>query len=163
MMASAARDLGRLRLPNRIRAKPAGPDSLSARLQLADRIAGLPGVCAEDHDVTLPCSVEVFLSTTTEPSRRRDPDILLCTISNEGIWVYGLNDWDRHQILLHRWGKLRSSGVVLYLPRDGDELEICWRILQRAHRHLADLSNRNRSLQAASNGDLPRFSRTSLQ
>lgn len=162
-MATAARDLTRLRLPNRIQTKPAGPDSLSARLQLADRIADLPGVRAEDHDATLPCSVEVFLSKAADPSRRRDPDILLCTISNEGIWVYGLDDWDRHQILLHRWGKLRSSGVLLYLPRDGDELEICWLILQRAHRRLADLSNRNRSLQAPGNGDLPRFSRTSLQ
>ena len=40
-MATAAHDLTRLTLPTRIRAKKAGPDGLSARLEL-DNIASRP-------------------------------------------------------------------------------------------------------------------------
>ena len=60
-MATAAYDLTRLILPIRIRAKKADPDSLRVRLELADRIATLAGVSTEDHDATVPRSVDVCL------------------------------------------------------------------------------------------------------
>lgn len=162
-MATAAFDLTRLNLPTRIRAKSAGPDSLRARLELADRIATLPGASTEDHDATVPRSVDVFLRPGGEPSRRRLVEFLLCTINSDGIWVYGLDDRDRHQILLRRWGRLQANGVLLFLPRDDEELEVCWMILQRAYRRLDQFSTKACSGSAAWSGDLPRFSRTSLQ
>ena len=162
-MATAAFDLTRLTLPTRIRAKSAGPDSLRARLELADLIAALPGVSTEDHAATVPRSVDVFLRMPCASARGPSPEVLLCTISSDGIWVYGLNDGDRHQILLRRWGRLQANGVLLFLPRDDEELEVCWMILQRAYRRLDEFSTRARSGRAAWSGDLPRFSRTSLQ
>jgi hypothetical protein len=162
-MATAAHDLTRLTLPTRIRAKKAGPDGLSARLELADRIAALPGVSTEDHDATVPRSVDVFLRARGESSRKQWPEVLLCTINSDGIWIYGLDDGDRHQILLRRWGRLQASGVLLFLPRDDEELEVCWMILQRAYRRLDQFSTQARPGRAAWKGDLPRFSRTSLQ
>ena len=162
-MATAAYDLTRLTLPIRIRAKKVDPDGLRARLELADRIATFAGVSTEDHDATVPRSVDVFLQAQGESAHRQSPDVLLCTINCEGIWVYGLDDSDRHQILLRRWGRLQANGVLLFLPRDDEELEVCWTILQRAFRRLDQFSTQASPGRAAWSGGLPRFSRTSLQ
>ena len=163
-MAIPERELDHYHLPARIRAGRAPEDGFSCRLALADRIAGLPGVqTVEEGSGTLPCRVEVFLRATARSARREHEAFLLCTIGLDGIGIYGLNEWDRHQVLRGGWGKLHRDHVHMYLPRNYEELEVCWSILQRAYRYLSDVSAQGRPARKALPWDLPRFSRTALQ
>jgi len=162
-MATAADELTRFNLPVRIRTGKANADSIAARLALADRIADLAGTITEDHDATLPCSVDVYLRAPLISIRKRVPDLLLCNIGSDGVRVHGLDDWDRHQVVVRGWGRLLRDGVLLFMPRDTEELEVCWSLLLRAYRSLTDCSAKARPARTMWDGDLPRFSRTTLQ
>ena len=162
-MAAVAYDLPRFNLPARIRSKGDCPDSMSVRMALADRIADLPGIVTEEHDATLPCSVAVYLRAPCGSVHKLRPGVLLCNIGKDGVEVFGLSAWDRHQVALRGWGRLRGQGVLLHLPRDNEELDICWALLQRAYRSLTDVSAALRPVRAVWPYDLPRFSRTALQ
>lgn len=160
-MLSAARERGRFVLPARVRSGKTPADDFSSRLALADRIAELPGIrTIEQESGTLPCRVDVYLGEHTGAVRKEQAPLLLCSISREGIEIQGLSDWDKYQVLCKAWGKLHRDRVLIYLPRDSGELEICWSILQHAYRFLIKASDLAPSPRTIASWDLPRFSRT---
>jgi hypothetical protein len=163
-MARAVKELNHYHLPARIRVKRAPEDGFCCRLALAERIAGLPGIqTVEDGASPMPSQVDVYLQAPGTANRRHHPAILLCTIGREGIAIRGLNEWDRHQVLRGGWGRLVRDHVVMHLPRDFEELEVCWGVLQRAYQYLSDLAAQGRPGCKTPPWNLPRFSRTSLQ
>ena len=138
--------------------------NISARLSLADRIADLPDVYVVDHEPDGgEMRVDVYLGKREAVQRRQAAPTMLCIIGAGGIVVHGLADVDRHQVLSRRWGRLRRQGVLLYLPRDEEELEIVWRILERACKALVTKEVTGRPPRRALVYELPRFSRTNLQ
>lgn len=164
-MAITARDLDRYQLPARVRTKTAEQDGLACRIALADRIAGLPDIHTTEHSGDgLPGRVDVFLQLPSPSIRRQHAAALLCSIDRDGLAVHGLGEWDRHQVLSRGWGHLRGGYVELFWPRDDEELEVCWGVLQRAFQLLSRVSERlPLARTVASWDDLPRFSRTTLQ
>jgi hypothetical protein len=162
-MAVAAMELSKFSLPTRIRSKKPSLESLSARLELAQRIAELPGTRTEDHEATLPCGVDVFLQAPQAPLRKRRPDSLLCHVGSEGVRVFGLNAWQRHQVVLRGWGNFLRDGVLMHLPRDSNELEVCWDVVRRAYDTLFSGMAEATPVCTVWQDDLPRFSRTRLQ
>ena len=163
-MARAARELNHYYLPARIRGRKASEDDFSCRIALAERLAGLAGIrTIEDGSSPMPGRVDVILQAPDSLVRRPHEAILLCRIGRDGIAIFGLNEWDRHQVLRGGWGRLVSDHVVMHLPRDFEELEVCWGVLQRAYRYLSDLSAQGRPARKTPPCNLPRFSRTSLQ
>ena len=150
-MAAVASEFPRFDLPSRIRRRGVCPDSLSACGALAERISDLPGTVTED------------LSMPGGGGRKRKPDLLLCNIGKDGVFLHGLSAWDRHLVALRGWGHLKGQGVQLHLPRDNEELEICWSLLRRAYGLLSDAAAGARPVRAVWQDGLPRFSRTALQ
>ena len=162
-MAVAAHELTRLSLPTRIRSKKPSAQSLAARLALAERIAELPGTRTEDHEATLPCGVDVFLRVATYVPRLQRVDTLLCHVGADSVRVCGLSAWERHQVVLRGWGSLRRRDVMLHMPRDISELEVCWDVIQHAYDNLTDGTANAGPVHTVWQAELPRFSRTSLQ
>lgn len=153
----------RFSLPTRIRSTVESADSFTPRLQLADRIAGLPGIAVIDSDGDKgPFVVKLLLATPGGSPGARAEQRPFAEISRDGIAVYGLRSWDKHQLLSRGWGRLQKHNVLLFLPRDERELDICWSIIQRAYESLTDLSA-VRSARARFLADLPRPVRPSLQ
>lgn len=132
---------------------------------LAERIAELANIrTVENASRTLPWSVDVYVQPPIVSLRRQRPAALLCTINHESIVVCGLDTHFRNRVVERGWGTGSPDGVRLLMPRDLDELRLCWQIIQHAHRRLVE------STAAAApqrvNGwpdNLPRFSRTTLQ
>lgn len=157
----------RLRLPARIRVRPSPGDGDSAEwhLALADRIASLPGlksvVSGELTDDELPTG-GIGLSFDDPAGPGAGPRLLF-RFTREGLAVYGLADWDRHQVLRSGWGRLKHDHVLLHLPRDAGELDVCWRVVEHAFTVFSARPAGLGPARAASPWDLPRFSRTSLQ
>jgi hypothetical protein len=163
-MVTVARELTRFRLPLRASARIAPADSLVTRLGLAERIAELPDIITLDCGTdTLPREVEVYVQHDAgRPQRKRRPPSMFCRITQAGLLLSGLDDWQRNEVLLRRWGRLTREGVFVYMPRDESELNICWTILEQA---LAQLRARALMSGGASgrSRELPSFSRTNLQ
>jgi len=163
-MATPAYEMEHYHLPARIRANKATADDLGCRLGLADRIAGLPGISTvEELGDTLPCRVRVYFQAPSVSIRRQHPALPLCTIGRDGIVIHGLSEWDRHQVLRGGWGRLEQDHVLIFLPRDDEELEVCWAVLQRAYGCLSKVSAVLPMVRTVSPWDLPRVSRTTLQ
>lgn len=163
-MARAARELNHYRLPARIRVRKAPDEGFGWRPALGDRIAGISGIRLEaDRSGAMPGQVDVYLQATAAHFQDRQTAFLLCTIGPDGIAIRGLNEWDRHQVLRGGWGRLVRDHVVMHPPRDFEELEVCWGVLQRAYRYMSDLSAEGRPAREPPPWNLPRFSRTSLQ
>jgi hypothetical protein len=163
-MVALLQENSQFQLPTRIRSKLAATDGSLARLALADRIAELPGIrTVENGSQALPSGVGVFLQDQSGSIRKQLPPRLLCDISRDGIRVHGLSDPDRKRILSRGWGSLLHDSVLIFLPRDDAELEVCWSILQHAYSCLNTVSARPPSMRRAGFGELPRFSRTTLQ
>jgi len=163
-MATPARELGRYRLPARIRAKKAPAGGISFRLALADRIADLPNIQIVDdcHD-DLPCSARIYLESPPFSLRKRPPPVLLGIIGCHEIEIHGITDWDKHQVLSAGWGKVGRDQVAIYLPRDDGELDICWGIFCRAYQSLFEALAKFPRVNGGTQWDPPRFSRTTLQ
>ena len=163
-MATTAQDLEHYQLPARIRAKKEPDDSLACRLSLADRIAGLANIhSVENVTDTLPCRVDIYLQVPSVSIRRQHDAYLLCTIGRDGVHLHGLSEWDRHQVLRGGWGRLEHDHVLIFLPRNNEELEVCWEMLQRAYQNLSSVSATGPLVRKSHPWDLPRFSRTALQ
>lgn len=156
-MAMFAPKPPRLRLPTRIRGKKEEDARAERHLTLAERIAGLPGIELVRQDAeSLPTDVTAYVLDSASAETR-----LLCMLQAHGITVHGLDDWDRHQVVSRGWGKLARDCVLLFIPRDDDEVEVCWDILKRAGNRLCHSSAvRTRRVSA---WGLPSYSRTTLQ
>jgi hypothetical protein len=83
--------------------------------------------------------------------------------SNDGIEIFRLDRWTKHQVISRGWGKLTARDVLVFLPRTNRELETVWKIVQRAYDNLFDPSASAIGAQLVSIWDLPKFSRTTLQ
>lgn len=156
---------GRLELRTRVQTRVADGDGFSCRIALADRIATLPNIrVVEASPDALPCRVDVYLHRKHTSAHKQQMPVLFCSISRDGVAVYGLSNGERHQVLCHRWGWLERDRVVVFLPRDDEELEVCWAILQRAYGCLSETSAQSPRLRmSVPQWDLPRYSRTKLQ
>lgn len=155
----------RFDLPIRIRSRKHHGTGLQARLDLIDRIADLQDIdVAEQPDDAVPCRVDVYL-TTHHPIASCDetPANLLCSLSRDGISIYGLDRWARYQVLARGWGGLNHTCAQVYLPRDTNELEAVWQIVRRAYDNRYFEPERELEELVVSIWDWPKYSRTSLQ
>lgn len=164
-MPAIARQTPRFSLPKRIRAGQPSWNDGALRAALADRLGALAGAeLIADNDDTVSRDVHVYVDPVTRVLRSRGRPMPLCTISADEIRVYGLSDWDRHQVLAHGWGKLMPDGVLLHPPGNAHEFDVCWRIIQHAYTTVMEISAQSQpAKRTAWTGDLPRFSRTTLQ
>lgn len=164
IMTSLLQNEMKFQLPARIRIKSASREGYLARLLLADRIAELPGIETVETDAArLPGSITIHLVSDTARARKQKPPVLFCRISIEGINLQGLSDRDRYHVLARGWGTLAQDNVLVYLPQDEQELDVCWSIIQHAYNVLlgSPLESSPRPIVAAR--ELPQFSRTTLQ
>lgn len=164
-MATPAHELPRFQLPARIRAGRAAPQGLPESLDLTDRIAGLPGVeVVACRDATSPCRASAYLHEHADIRTLTNPrSLLLCRVDADGIAVYGLDNWARHQVVMRGWGRLLCNRVMLFLPRDYSELETCWSIIRQAYNALTDMSAKTSKRGNAATWLMPKYSRTTLQ
>ena len=164
-MAKTTNTSARFNLPARIRNKRKTPGDFSARLTLIDRIADLPGIeTVERNDETIPRRVEIYLRReTSDRALKRKAAPMLCSLDCNGVFLNGLDRWERYQVLAKGWGKLVDHEVCIFLPRDGHELEIVWGVVQRAYDRLFGPLTPEAGSLVISTWDWPRFSRTSLQ
>lgn len=163
-MVAVLREEPHFEVPPRLHQCGAPADGNPARLLLADRIARLPRIRTVDNGPeALPTSVTVFVENDHAPARKRHPPMTLCVISREGMTVHGLSLRDRRHLVMRGWGEMLNDRVQVFLPRNPAEVDVCWTILQHAHCFLLDISARLPGSRQAKHGDLPRFSRTTLQ
>ena len=163
-MATPASELDTFRLPTRIRTRRASDEIFAARIALAEYVASLPGIQTVEHDpATLPCRLDAFLHRPDPSARHKMLPTLLCRIGQDGIAIHGLTNLNRNRVIASGWGRLHGDGVLVFMPRNGDELETCCEIIQRAYRYLQATASRAPRLRTVSIGQLPRFSRTALQ
>ena len=164
-MAKTAKKTERFNLSARLRNKRKSPGDFSARVALIDRIADLPGIeTVERNDETTPRRVEIYLRR--EASDRvlgRRAAQMLCSLDCNGVFLHGLDRWERYQVLVKGWGKLVEHEVCVYLPRDSKELEIVWDVVHRAYDRLMGPGTPEAGSLVISTWDWPRISRTSLQ
>ena len=134
-MARTTNKTARFTLPVRIRNKRKSSGDLSARMALIDRIADLPGIeTVERNDEIFPPRVEICLRRdAADRVLKRKPLQLLCSLDCNGVFLSGLNRWERYQVLAKGWGKLVDDQVCVHLPRDSKELEIVWSVFHRAY------------------------------
>ena len=149
-------------------ARHAGPadwaDGNQARLLLAGRIAGLSGIRTVDNGSDpVPSSVSVFVVNEHGPARKRTAPRTLCVLSRDGITVNGLNLREQRHLMAQGWATLQRDRIQVPYPRTATEVEVCWAILQHAHCSLLDVSARSPRSRQGGYGELPRFSRTTLQ
>ena len=80
-MKDTTEQMNRFKLPARIRNKPNTAGDFDARIALADRIAGLPGIeTIERNDDSGSCRIDIYLRNgrmSLRPSRK--PALLLCS------------------------------------------------------------------------------------
>ena len=164
-MAKTTGNPARFKLPARIRNKRKTPGDFSARVALIDRIADLPGIeTVERNDETTPCRVEIYLRReASDRVLKRKAAQMLCSLDCNGVFLNGLDRWERYQVLANGWGKLVDHEVCVYLPRDSHELEVVWGIFRRAYDRLFGPLTSEAGSLVISTWDWPRFSRTSLQ
>lgn len=164
-MATTARNVCRFSLPARIRTGKAYSNEFATKLALIDRIADLRGIETVEHNGdAVPSHVDVYLARhSTVPDRKKLSPPLLCSLNSKDLTIKGLDDWARHQVVSNGWGKLISKAVLVFLPRDDYELEVCWSIVQRAYDNQFDSSAPEPGTQLVSTWDWPKFSRTTLQ
>ena len=164
-MAKATKRTERVKLTARLRNKRKTPGDFSARVALIDRIADLPGIeTVERNEETSPRRVEIYLRhEASDLVLKRKAAQMLCSLDCDGVYLNGLDRWERHQVLANGWGKLVEHEVCVYLPRDSHELEIVWSVVQRAYDRLFGPSTPEAGSLVISTWDWPRFSRTSLQ
>lgn len=164
-MAPHAPKPDRFQLPTRIRSKRDPDDRLSHGMTLAERFAAHPGI-----EIVAPGGNANRVATDRETEQAQFAayvtsgigQTLLCSYQHTGIAVHGLNNRDRHQVVSRGWGRLLPDRVILFLPRDDSELDVCWDILQRATFRLAQPSVLP-ARRSVSSWDLPSYSRTTLQ
>ncbi len=164
-MAATSRQTASFKLPVRARSKKNPADDFQIKMALIDRIADLQGIeTVECSTATLPRQVDIYLKQDPAPrERKRQAPVLYCRLNCNSVMISGLDRRARHQVLSQGWGKPLSEQVQVSLPRDSEELDLVWKILQRAYNNLFVSLTTKPATQIASNWDWPRFSRTNLQ
>lgn len=164
-MAQNINRTNQFKLPARLRNRRKTSGDFSARMALIDRISDLPGIeTVERNDEATPHRVEIYLRREVfDLVLKRKARQMLCSLDCDGVFLHGLNRWERHQVLANGWGNLIEQEVCIYLPRDGHELEIVWGVVQRAYERLMGPSTPEAGSVVISTWDWPRISRTSLQ
>ena len=164
-MATPVHKPARFELTRRIRTETKFSSELDTRLALIDRIADLPGIeTVERRADAVPWRVDVYLKRdSTRHLRERQPATLFCSLSRDGIAICGLDHWAKHQVVSRGWGKLDCDEVLVFLPRNGRELDTVWKLVRRAYDNLFDPSARIPGAHIVSIWDWPKFSRTTLQ
>ena len=164
-MATPAREFAPFPVPERAPVRHDPGDGLATRLMLAERIAELENIkTIETAGHTLPRSVDVYVQPPVVSLRRQRPAALLCTISHDAIVVCGLDTIFRSRVIERGWGTGGPGGTRLLMPRDLDELRLCWQIIQHAYERLVAATAAAAPQRVnAWPGNLPRFSRTTLQ
>ena len=163
-MTITSSESARFALPIRIRSKPGRGTGDGAQARLAGRIAALPGVqTIEDTVAQPPCIVGIYRRPSPLNLRRHPPPaVRFCRISASGVMVEGLSDFERYQALARGWGRLDSRSILLFLPRDDDEFEVCCYILRQAYRSISRPPAMIPSAARPPLPELPEFSRTTL-
>lgn len=162
-MSPPSPDRARFRLPVRIRSKRAPDIGYSARFKLADRISELSFVQTIEKPADgLPAAVHVILQPDTPVLRKRPAPRQWCSISRDGITIRGLSDADRYRVISRGWGRLDGNDVQLHLPKDEDELEVCWHIVYRAYCSMIDPPAGPLVEARPQKSELPEHSRTIL-
>lgn len=163
-MATNTQKPAPFKLRARIRNRRRESSDLRMRTELIDRIGDLRGIeTVERRDDTVPCQVDVYLKRdASDRVRKVQSPPLLYSLNCQGVMVSGLDRWAQHQVLCGGWGKLIFDQVLVFLPRDNKELDVVWKILQRAYNNLYVPSARERGSQVLSTWDRPKFSRTIL-
>jgi hypothetical protein len=164
-MATPAREIAPFPIPERAPACHDPGDGLLIRLMLAERIAELENIkTIETANLTLPRSVDVYVQPPVVSLRRQRPAALLCTISHDAIVVCGLDGVFCSRVIERGWGTGSKGSTRLLMPRDHDELKLCWRIIRHAYKRLVDATAAATPQRVNGwPGNLPRFSRTTLQ
>jgi hypothetical protein len=164
-MATTARNECRFSLPARIRTGNAYSNQFATKLALIDRIADLHGIETVEHNSdAVPSHVDVYLTRrSTVPDRKKLAPPLLCSLNSKDLTIEGLDNWARHQVVSNGWGKLISNSVLVFLPRDDYELEVCWSIVQRAYDNQFDTSATAPGSQRVSTWDWPKTSYRTIQ
>ena len=164
-MSTSAHLLPRFTLPARIRAHKAAAEEREALQALIDRVTALAGVETTecDNDALTRRIAVYFRGARARPALRNPYSSLFCYFDSDGIGVYGLDRWAKHQVVMRGWGRLIGARAQLYLPRDDEELEICWSILRLAYDSLFDATASRAATGRRSSWELPQFSRTTLQ
>ena len=162
-MSSLVTDRARFRLPVRIRSKRAPDIGYSARFKLTDRISVLPFVqTVEESTDSLPATVHVVLQPDAAAVGKRPSPRRWCSIGRDGITIRGLCDADRYRVISRGWGRLNGNDVQLHLPKDDDELEVCWSIVYRAYSSMIDPPAGSLVEPRPQKRELPEHSRTIL-
>ena len=150
-------------LPTRVRSRLAPSTGYAGRSRLAGRIAALPGIQAVEDAREFPASIVGMYQPQSQASAHTcTPAVPFCRIAANGVSVAGLYDSERHHVLSRGWGRLENRSMLLFLPRDDDEFDVCWYILQHAYQRI---SNPPASLRPAARPplpELPEYSRTTL-
>ena len=163
-MATVAHKPARFVLPQRVRSGQESTIEGVTKTHLIDRIADLPGIEAVRHrDDVIPSSVDLYLKNDNLQNPDQNPEsTLFCSLSNDGIEIFRLDRWTKHQVISRGWGKLTARDVLVFLPRTNRELETVWKIIQRAYDNFLGTSASAIGTQMVSTWDLPKFSRTTL-
>ena len=153
----------RFKLPTRVRFGPDLIDAFVPRIALAERISELPEtIVRERGDDTLSRSVDVYIQGQVTRLGKVSPARLFCRINHESITVFGLDDWEKHQVLASGWGSLHQRNVILHMPRNETETDICWTILRQAYDALRT-SSVPPGMRLTPRRVWPSYSRTKLQ
>lgn len=152
-------------LPPRIRTGKKSSREQEMRMALADRIADLTGIeILKRRDESIPGQIDVYVrQDSTARSLANHDAKLFCSLNSKGIMIRGLDRWAKHQLISRGWGKLIPGDMLIFLPRDGEELDVIWKVLQRAYDNIYDPAAKTSGTHIVSTWDWPQFSRTTLQ
>ena len=153
----------RFKLPTRVRFGPDLIDAFVPRIALAERIAELPEVTVRERgDDAMGATVDIYLQGQVTRLGKVPPARLFCRIDHESITVFGLDDWEKHQVLAGGWGSLHRRDVRLHMPRNETETDVCWTILRQAYDAFR-ITPVPPGLRLAPRRVWPTYSRTKLQ
>jgi len=162
-MAMQVEQTVRLMLPMRIRSKVSQADALAPRIALIERLADFDDIVAvEDASGTCPGGVDLILTQPASPDEQQPGPWRLCNIDAAGLRIFHMSDWDKYQVIARRWGHLQDGHVLVPMPRDDHEVEVCWNILARAYDYLAVVIADVRCKRLAPTWNLPHFSRSNF-
>jgi hypothetical protein len=118
----------------------------------AERIERLPGVRSEITSATNNrIAADFYIESAYMPRLRHADPYLMCHIDNGGIQLQQISLPDRDEIRRKGWSMHTEDSICVFLPRDGIEIEVAWRVVALAYLFETSPSTRPRA-----NGNSPR-------